>query len=150
MNLFDALLNTEPSDGADAPNPPVRLSTVNVLPAELPNVPSSNVNMSLVRLPATVNPPPVFFASCVVRFEVGEVLSLHAMIATIATDRGKRGFIRSLRDRQILLPAIVPATDLHRRLGYLDIPRSFCFADRSHGRGAFIVGGWFAKHTFAN
>src|SRR6185436_20418297 len=102
MNLFDALLKTDPRFGADAPNPPVRLSTVNVLPAEPLNVPSSNVNMSFVRLPATVNPPPVFFASCVAKFEVGDVLSLHALIAIIARDRGKRGFIRSLRDRQVL------------------------------------------------
>src|SRR5215211_4144991 len=101
MNLFDASLYTEASGGADVPNPPVRLSTVKVLPAWVPNVPSSNVNVSFVRLPETVNPPPVDFVSLAPRFGVGEVLSEHATIAIIATDREKRGFIRSLRDRQV-------------------------------------------------
>lgn len=88
MNLLDALLKTDPRFGADAPNPPVRLSTVNVLPADEENVPSSNVNVSLVRLPDTVKVPPLDLPSRAARFEVGEVLSLHATIAIIARDRG--------------------------------------------------------------
>src|SRR4026208_990204 len=141
MNLFEALLNRPVIGGAEAPKPPVVLSTVNVLPAEVPKVPSSNVNMSFVKLPETVNvPPPEFFWSLEERFWVGEVLSVHAMIAIIARDRGKRGFIRSLRDRQILSRhscrrRTLSAARLSRH------PRSFGFADRSRNRGAFIGGG---------
>ena len=53
MNLFAALLNTEPRSGAAAPNPPVRLSTVNVPPSDALNVPSSKGNMLFVNVPAT-------------------------------------------------------------------------------------------------
>src|SRR5512144_810291 len=149
MNRFDASLNTYPRSGADAPKPPVRLSTVNVPPSDAVKVPSSKANVLFVRVPATVMPPPPLFARF--GFTFGDVVvSLQAASRNAARDRVMKFFIRSLRDRQ---GCRLRAGDAPSSAARLSRSRSFGFADRSHGRGAFIGGGYalnVAKRLFAN
>src|SRR5688572_30698215 len=98
MNRFAASLYTAANDGAAAPNPPSRSSIEKFVPAAPEKVkPSLKLNVSFVRLPATVIPGGDGFAwRRSTSADPGAVESLHAAIRSAAAESETSLFIRRL------------------------------------------------------